>query len=118
MVSTRERRGSTCHTHQVTATVRVATGAGEPLCETRRFSALGLGLDALAAWLTSHAVAAAAMEGTGVYWRAPLDRLQEAGIAVQLLHAHQVKQLRGRKTDIEDSRWLARVCQDGRFPSS
>ncbi len=48
-----------------------------------------------------------------MYWRAPLDRLHEAGIEVQLLHAHRVRQLRGRKTDIEDSRWLARVCQFG-----
>ncbi len=67
----------------------------------------------MAEWLTSHAVTAAAMEGTGVYWRAPLDRLEAAGIEVQLLHAHHVKQLRGRKTDVEDSRWLARVCQFG-----
>ena len=105
--------GIDVHKHQLTATVRVASGAGEPECETREFSALGPGLDALAAWLTSHGIEAAAMEGTGVYWRAPLDRLHEDGIEVQLLHAHQVKQLRGRKTDIEDSRWLARVCQFG-----
>ena len=30
-----------------------------------------------------------------------------------MLHAQHVKQLRGRKTDVEDSRWLARVCQFG-----
>ncbi len=105
--------GVDVHKHQLTATVRLATGAGEPMCETQTFRALGPGLDALAEWLTSHAVTAAAMEGTGVYWRAPLDRLEAAGIEVQLLHAHHVKQLRGRKTDVEDSRWLARVCQFG-----
>ena len=71
------------------------------------------GLDELAVWLVGHEVSAAAMEGTGVYWRAPWDRLSEAGIEVQLLHAQHVKQLRGRKTDVEDSRWLARVCQFG-----
>ena len=27
------------------------------------------------------------------------------------MHAQQGKQLRGRKSDIEDSRWLARICQ-------
>ena len=37
----------------------------------------------------------------------------EAGIEVSLYHAQQVKQLRGRKTDIQDARWLARVCQFG-----
>ena len=33
----------------------------------------------LTAWLTSHDVAAAAMGGTGIYWRAPWDRLRDAG---------------------------------------
>ena len=30
-----------------------------------------------------------------------------------LLHAQHVKQIRGRKTDIADSIWLARICQFG-----
>ena len=53
------------------------------------------------------------MEGTGVYWRAPWERLTEAGIRAELFHAQHVKQLKGRKTDIEDSRWLATICQFG-----
>ncbi len=53
------------------------------------------------------------MEATGVYWHTPWQALTDAGIEAQLLHAQQVKQLRGRKTDVEDSRWLARVCQFG-----
>ena len=53
------------------------------------------------------------MEATGVYWHTPWQALTDAGIEAQLLHAQHVKQLRGRKTDVEDSRWLARVCQFG-----
>ena len=30
-----------------------------------------------------------------------------------LVNARQVKQLKGRKTDVADSAWLARVCQFG-----
>ena len=71
------------------------------------------GLEELVGWLVGHEVSAAAMEGTGVYWRAPWDRLSEVGIEAQLLHAQHVKQLRGRNTNIEDSRWLARVCPFG-----
>ena len=76
--------------------------------ETRMFSALASGLAALVAWLTSHRVVAAAMEATGVYWHTPWQALTDAGVEAQLLHAQHVKQLRGRKTDVEDSRWLAR----------
>ena len=82
-------------------------------CETRTFSALASGLDALVAWLVGHRVEAAALEGTGVYWQAPWRALTGAGIEAHLLHAQRVRQLRGHKTDIEDSRWLARVCQFG-----
>lgn len=105
--------GLDVHKAQVTATMRLCVGSGEPVIETREFSALPSGLDALVAWLESHAVEAAAMEGTGVYWRAPWERLTDAGIRAELFHAQHVKQLKGRKTDIEDSRWLATICQFG-----
>ncbi len=105
--------GLDVHKMEITATVRLSGAGGPPAAETRRFEALPSGLRELAGWLRGLGVTAAAMEGTGVYWEAPHDALAEAGIEVQLLHAQQVKQLRGRKTDIADSRWLARVCQFG-----
>ena len=106
--------GLDIHKGHITATVRLCepTG-GEPQCETRTFSALASGLAALVAWLTGHRVEAAAMEATGIYWHTPWQALTDAGVETQLLHAQHVKQLRGRKTDVEDSRWLARVCQFG-----
>ncbi len=105
--------GLDVHKMEITATVRLCEGGGAPVCETRRFDALAAGLAELARWLAGHRVEAAAMEATGVYWETPFEALRAVGIEVQLLHAQQVKQLRGRKTDIEDSRWLARVCQFG-----
>ena len=106
--------GLDVHKGHITATVRLSDAtAGTPRCETRMFSALASGLAALVAWLTGHRVGAASMEATGVYWHAPWQALTDAGIEAQLLHAQHVKQLRGRKTDVEDSRWLARVCQFG-----
>ena len=106
--------GLDVHKMEITATVRLCAAPGrEPTCETRTFRALASGLDALVTWLTGHRVEAAALEGTGVYWQAPWRALTSAGIEAQLLQAQHVRQLRGRKTDIEDSRWLARVCQFG-----
>ena len=67
------------------------------------------GLRELTAWLTGHGVTAAAMEGTGVYWLAPYEALEQAGIEPSLLHAQHVKQIKGRKTDKNDSIWLARI---------
>ena len=88
-------------------------GGGAPEIETRCFSTLARGLDAMVAWLEGHGVEAAVMEGTGVYWQAPFEALERAGIEAILVHAQQVKQLKGRKTDVADSVWLACVCQFG-----
>ena len=67
----------------------------------------------MVAWLRERCVDAAVMEGTGIYWLAPFEALENAGIPATLVNARQVKQLRGRKTDVADSVWLARVCQFG-----
>ena len=106
--------GLDVHKMQITVSVRVcAPGAGEPQVETRTFEALASGLNEMVAWLRERCVDAAVMEGTGIYWLAPFEVLEAAGIAVTLVNARQVKQLKGRKTDVADSVWLARVCQFG-----
>ena len=68
-------------------------------------------------WLRGHGVTAATMEGTGVYCEAPFEALEEAGIHAGLLHAQHVKQIRRKKTDTNDSLWLARICQTVRMPA-
>ena len=104
--------GLDVHKMQITASVRLCTpGAGEPQIETRTFEALASGLDAMVVWLRERCVDAAVMEGTGIYWLAPFEALEAAGIPATLVNARQVKQLKGRKTDVADSVWLARVCQ-------
>ena len=105
--------GIDVHKMQVTATVRIARGKADAEIHTREFSALPRGLSELADWLRDHGATAAAMEGTGVYWEAVFDTVAVAGIRPLLLHAQHVKQLKGRKTDVADSIWLARVCQFG-----
>ena len=106
--------GLDVHKMHVTATVRLcAAGSGPARTATREFSALPDGLRAMTEWLCGHGVTAAAMEGTGVYWKAPFEALEDAGIQADLHHAQQVKQIRGKKTDVNDSLWLARICQFG-----
>ena len=111
--------GLDVHKMRITATVRTCDpGGGQARCETREFSALHSGLYELCDWLLGCGVTAAGMEGTGIYWQAPWNVLDAAGIEVQLYHAQHVRQLQGRKTDVEDSRWLARICQFGLGRSS
>ena len=106
--------GLDVHKMHITAAVRLCeAGSGPARTATREFSALPDGLRAMTDWLRGHGVTAAAMEGTGVYWKAPFEALEDAGIAADLLNAQHVKQIRGKKTDTNDSLWLARICQFG-----
>jgi transposase len=50
-----------------------------------------------------------AMEATGVYWIALYEMLEEAGIEVCLVNPKEVKQVKGRKTDVKDCCWIQRV---------
>jgi transposase len=52
------------------------------------------------------------MESTGIYWKSLYAHLERAGIETWVVNAHHIEHVRGRKTDIGDSHWLAEV---GRF---
>ena len=106
--------GIDVHKMSVTASVRLCEpGLADPLVATDAFDTDPRSLASMCGWLCGHGVTAACMEGTGVYWLAPYRALEDAGIRAELVHAQHVKQLKGRKTDVADSVWLARVCQLG-----
>ena len=105
--------GLDVHKMQITATVLMALPGSKPRSTTRTFSALPSGLRALVGWLVEQEVTAAVLEATGIYWEAPYEALEEAGIEPILVQARHVKQIKGRKTDVADSVWLARICQFG-----
>ena len=91
--------GLDVHKMQITASVRLCQPGGGVQCAARQFSALPAGLAELAQWLQSHRVTAAAMEATGIFWQAPWEALEAAGIAPQLFHAQFVKGCRLRLVD-------------------
>ena len=72
----------------------------------RRFGAFTEDLLALAAWLKACGVTAVAMESTGVYWIPLFQILDTQGVEVCLVNARHVKNVPGRKTDVQDCQWL------------
>jgi len=72
----------------------------------RRFGAFTEDLVAAVSWLLNLGVTSVAMEATGVYWREWYARLEEAGLEVMLVDPRRTRNPRGRKTDMQDCRWI------------
>ena len=63
-------------------------------------------------WLVGYGVTMVAMEATGVYWK-PVYYLLEDVMTVQLLNAAHMRNVPGRKTDVTDTAWIARLVEHG-----
>lgn len=105
--------GIDVHRMQVTATARIARESADAEIRTRESSALPNGLAAPAGWLRGHGVTAAATEGAGVYWETVYGAVAGTGATPLPPHARHVRRIKGRKTGVADSIWLARVCRFG-----
>jgi transposase len=108
--------GLDVHKQTVVACVRIA-GDGPPLQEVRSFASTTSGLLALADWLDSFGVTHVAMEATGVYWK-PVWHVLEGHFELVLANAAHVKNVPGRKTDVNDAMWLADLLAHGLIRAS
>ena len=72
----------------------------------RHFGTFTQDLRAVAAWLEQCRVTSVAMESTGVYWIPLYQILETRGFEVCLVNARHVKNVPGRKTDVQDCQWL------------
>lgn len=87
----------------------VAVPEGNSGSNIREFKSFTSDLYALADWLKECNVQTIAMESTGVYWIPIYEILEEKGFDVNLVDARQVKNVSGRKTDVEDCQWIQRL---------
>jgi transposase len=108
--------GLDVHKQTVVACVRIA-GNGTPLQEVRTFATTTAELLALADWLESFGVEQVAMEATGVYWK-PVWHILESHFQLVLANAAHVKNVPGRKTDVNDAVWLADLLAHGLIRAS
>ena len=84
----------------------VAVESGLDPQPVRSFGALTQDLHVLADWLCKCGVQTVAMESTGVYWIPLFQILEARGLEVCLVNARHVKNVPGRKTDVQDCQWL------------
>jgi hypothetical protein len=72
----------------------------------RKFGTFTPDLQALADWLIACGVDTVALESTGVYWIPVYEILEARGLKVYVVNARHVKNVPGRKSDIQDCQWL------------
>lgn len=85
--------------------------------EVRSFDSTTRGLLELDAWLATHGCTHVAMEATGVYWK-PVWHVLEDDFALVLANAQHIRNVPGRKTDINDAMWIADLLAHGLIRSS
>ena len=99
------------------ACVRIASG-GEVSRAVRTFETTTARLIELAEWLEASGCTHVAMEATGVYWKPVWQVLAGSGFELVLANAAHVKNVPGRKTDVNDATWLAELLAHGLIRAS
>jgi transposase len=104
--------GLDVHRDTVASCVRVPGPNGKRQQEVRTFGTTAAELLTLRDWLEAHGVTHVAMESTGVYWK-PVFYVLEEAFTCLLVNAAHMKQVPGRKTDIQDCIWIAQLLEHG-----
>jgi transposase len=96
----------------VKACVRVPSPRGGRRQQIKTFATTTKELLLMRQWLIDQQVTVAGIEATGDYWK-PVYYLLEDAVEVQLLNAAHMHNVPGRKTDVSDSAWIARLVEHG-----
>src|SRR4051812_12829043 len=106
--------GIDVHRDKVLVSVRRGRNTKEEV-KTKTFDTFHDGLTAMAEWLLAEQVEVVGMESTGVYWH-PVVRAVERALpkaVIWVVNPAHVKKVPGRKTDVTDSQWLAKLGMYG-----
>jgi transposase len=60
-------------------------------------------------WLCTNQIKTVAMESTGSYWQTLFVALQTAGFEVLLVNGRDIKNVKGKKTDVMDCMWIQQL---------
>lgn len=108
--------GLDVHAGSVTACARIASGP-QVTYEHHTVSTTTRGLLDLAKWRTAHGCTHVAMEATGVYWK-PVWHVLEGHFTLVLANAMHIRNVPGRKSDMNDATWIADLLGHGLIRSS
>lgn len=91
---------------------------GKVIRDVRTFKTMTGELFELSQWLSSQGVTHIVMEATGVYWKPVWNILSDGDFELMLANAAHVRNVPGRKTDVNDATWLADLLAHGLIRAS
>ena len=109
--------GLDLHKETVVACIRHMVD-GKVTTEVKSFQTTTQQLMELSDWLSTQGVTHIAMEATGVYWKPVWHILSDGEFVLVLANAAHVKNVPGRKTDVNDAAWLADLMAHGLIRAS
>jgi transposase len=104
--------GLDVHKETVAVCVRVPGPESERVQRVQTFGTMTADLLVLRDWLLAHQVTHVAMESTGVYWK-PVYYVLEEAFTCLLVNAAHMRNVPGRKTDVQDCVWIAQLLEHG-----
>jgi transposase len=86
--------------------------------EIRTYGTMTGDLLELCKWLKENDIQMVAMESTGSYWKPIFNILEVEEIPAILVNAQHIKAVPGKKTDMKDSEWIAKLLRHGLLKAS
>jgi transposase len=105
--------GMDVHKDNITACIITPEGK-----EIKTFSTKTVFLIQLVDWIKQHNCTHAAMESTSVYWKPIVNLLEAEDIEFLVVNAQHIKSVPGRKTDVKDAEWIAKLLRHGLIKAS
>ncbi|MED3564106.1 IS110 family transposase [Bacillus xiapuensis] len=101
--------------HKDSITACIITPEGK---EIQTFSTKTVFLLKLLDWIKNHGCSHVAMESTSVYWKPIVNLLESEDIEFLVVNAQHIKAVPGRKTDVNDAEWIAKLLRHGLLKAS
>ena len=101
--------------HKDSITACIMTPEGKVI---QTFSTKTVFLLKLIDWIKEHGCTHVAMESTGVFWKPIVNLLEAENIEFLVVNAQHIKSVPGRKTDVKDAEWIAKLLRHGLLKAS
>ena len=105
--------GMDVHKDNITACIITPQGK-----EVQTFSTKTVFLLKLLDWIKQHQCTHVAMESTSVYWKPIVNLLEAEDIEFLVVNAQHMQAVPGRKTDVKDAEWIAKLLRHGLLKAS